>query len=122
MENFKTTTFQDLFNELIGESFNYPSRNYFYKEYDFFPTNFFKKVSDNELTLSIPGYSKKDIEVSICERELTVKGEKENFEKVNSKYLLPKNADEDSVKAKVENGVLHIKFDSKEIKKDVKVE
>lgn len=97
----------NLFDRLFDD---FPvSDNYFYREFDTV-RSFFKR-KENQLTLNIPGYTKDDLEVLLEDRVLIVKGEKENFQKVHARYAFEKELDPDSIKARVENGILYVDFE-----------
>ena len=95
--------------------------------------NFFSEAHENyqtevtNLELALPGFSKKDIDIEIEGRTITIssKVEKEketkyirSFEK---SYILPSNADGNALTAKMENGLLTIDFGNKSEKKSVTI-
>ena len=79
------------------------------------------------LEIALPGFSKKDINIEIESRTLTISAEvpeeKEtryykSFKKV---YLLPTNADSKNIKATMINGLLTIDFGNKSEKKSIAI-
>lgn len=95
--------------------------------------NFFSDTHENyqaevtNLELALPGFSKKDIDIEIEGRTLTISSEVEkeketkyirSFEK---SYILPSNVDGNALTAKMENGLLTIDFGNKSEKKSVTI-
>jgi len=95
------------------------------------------KETDNhfEIELAAPGFAKKDFEVSIENRYLTIKAEKEITDEVKDEeytrkefaynsftrtLLLPENVLEDEIKAKYNDGILRFKLTKKEEVKKMK--
>jgi len=111
----------------------------FFNTEKFFDTDFFKREwvpavniaeKDNqyEVELSVPGMKKEDIKVHLDGGVLTVSGEskseKEDKEKkftrrefsyssFSRSFTLPENADENSINAKYENGILKLTIGKK---------
>jgi HSP20 family protein len=111
----------------------------FFNTEKFFDTDFFKREwvpavniaeKDNqyEVELSVPGMKKEDIQVHLEGGVLTVSGEskseKEDKEKkftrrefsyssFSRSFTLPENADENSINAKYENGILKLTIGKK---------
>jgi HSP20 family protein len=94
-----------------------------------------------EIQAAIPGYSKDDIQVSVESGVLTITGESKTEANEETKnytrkefssrsfsqsFTLPENADDESVTAKYENGVLHLTLQKTEKslppKKDIRIE
>lgn len=92
---------------------------------------------ENNFTLlaDIPGVDPKDIEVSMENGVLTIKGErnteekteKENFRRVERQYglfyrrfTLPDTANADKIKAKSDNGVLRVTIPKQEVTRNAK--
>ena len=88
-----------------------------------------------EIELAAPGFTKKDFEVTIENRYLTIKAEKEyTEEEKKEKYtrkefsynsfmrtlMLPENVLEDEIKAKYNDGILRFKLTKKEEVKKMK--
>lgn len=93
----------------------------------FYSDNFKNQEEITNLEIALPGFSKKDINIEIESRTLTVSAEvpeeKEtryykSFKKV---YLLPTNADAENINAKMVNGLLTIDFGNKAEKKSVAI-
>ena len=96
------------------------------------------KENDNDYTLfaDLPGVDRKDIEISVEDGFISIKGERgvekkeENsgytrIERVKGKFYrrftLPESADTEHVSAKTKNGVLEVIIPKKEITKNKKI-
>lgn len=109
---------------------------------EFFYDDFFVKknnsplvnVSENEknfrLEVSLPGYSKEDINIDIEEGIITISSEKKEekssdkwnrkefyFSSFKRSFSLPEGVDVDSIEASFERGILNIDIPKKEVKK-----
>lgn len=65
------------------------------------------------LGLSVPGFEKQNISISVEENVLSVKGERrlnEEKEVFENKFNLPKNVELNSISAKAENGILNVEI------------
>jgi len=85
------------------------------------------KQDDKEYTIemSIPGYSKNDINIEIKENKLVISSEIEksteetyrlkefSYGAFKRSFNLPKDADQENISAKVENGILHLTISKK---------
>lgn len=84
------------------------------------------------LSLDVPGLKESDVKVDVHESRLTISGERKcekntdekNFQRLEKSYgrfersfQLPAEADADSIKAAMENGVLEVLIPKKEISK-----
>ena len=82
--------------------------------------------SKNEyvFTCELPGYDKKDIAVSTKKCVLSIGADNKERGKKFKKVMLPKDIDEDSVCAKLKNGILEIKIQKSKNNqpKEIKVE
>lgn len=99
-------------------------------------------ISENEkqflIDVEIPGIDKKDIDVSLENRQLTISGERKmetesngtRFHRVETHYgsftrsfRLPESVDEESIVAKYNNGILNITIDKSEerMKKQISI-
>jgi len=89
-----------------------------------------------KVTAELPGLGPDDIDVSILQNRLTIKGEKkfedeeksENYHRIERSYgsfqrsvILPANVDESKVEANYKNGVLQLTMPKIEKEKPVKV-
>lgn len=115
------------FSDLLDDFFNdavTKKRDYFMPGIDVAETD-----KAFEISVALPGMNKKDISVNLENNRLTISGERkfkstENGHKyhiVESQYgqfersvTLPKDVDQDSVKAKYENGMLNITIQKSE--------
>jgi len=79
------------------------------------------------IEVSVPGFSKKDIEVEVNDGTLIISSEIKEEETTKYKqsfsksYYLPSNLDVDSCSAKLLNGILTVSFDKKVKSKKVSV-
>lgn len=84
-------------------------------------------LTENTLSIALPGFSKKDIKIDIDGDLLVVSSyiDAENETKFkksfNRSFRLIKDIDIDSIKASMENGILTITFDKKNVTKEVKI-
>jgi len=80
-----------------------------------------KSTEDSyQLEMALPGYSKKEIGISVDKNVLTISSDKEsvegktfklrefNFGKFERKFHLPKNVDQEAIQAQFKNGILHL--------------
>lgn len=89
------------------------------------------------VTADLPGINKDDIDISITNSVLTIKGEKQDEEETDDKKVyrreswsgsfqrtvtLPNTVDPDKVKAEMKNGVLNITLPKKEEAKPKKID
>ena len=103
--------------------------NFFNTSFD----NFFNDAHENyqaeatNLELSLPGFSKKDINIEVEGRTLTISSEVEkeketyHYRSFEKSYILPLNVDDNALTAKMENGLLTIDFGNKAEKKKVTI-
>ena len=61
------------------------------------------------IQVELPGVKKEDIELSISEQSLCVKGQREDIELLGC-YVLAHSVDTEKAKAKFENGLLNIEL------------
>ena len=108
-------------NDTFDKVFDMFNKVHFYGE------NFTNDEEITNLEVALPGFSKKDINIEIESRTLTISAdvpvEKEtryykSFKKV---FILPTNADADNIDAKMVNGLLTIDFGNKSEKKSVNI-
>lgn len=112
---------------LMFPSINNVLDNIFRTDYSYGENSPAVNVSENETEFQIeyliPGFKKEDIKVALDKNILTVSGETKSEEREETKkhirkefshstfkrsFTIPENIDVDSLKAKHENGVLHI--------------
>ena len=84
------------------------------------------------LSLEMPGIDKKDINITINDGIVNIKGQKKEIDKelfyseldncdYSRSFCIPDNANIDKIKAKTSNGILNIEIPKlKEVKKDIK--
>ncbi len=92
------------------------------------PSNVLENEKDYRLELSIPGFSKDEVRISVQKNVLTIKSEKNIEDSDNAKYLrrgfasqnfeknfqLSKDIDGDKISAHFNNGILEIVLPKKE--------
>jgi HSP20 family molecular chaperone IbpA len=84
-------------------------------------------LNENTLSITLPGFSKKDIKVDVDGDLLIVSSTVETKDETKFKksfkrsFRLVKDIDVDSIKASMENGILTITFDKKNVTKEVKI-
>ncbi len=125
---------EDIFDRFFGEYEIEPLRE---RWGAFTPKlDFVEDEKEYRITAEIPGLEEKDIEVTMDENSITIKGEKkeEKEEKAKNYYYrerrfgsfvrtlpLPEDVDKDKVEAKFKNGLLTLRLPkSKEATKSVK--
>jgi HSP20 family protein len=88
--------------------------------FNFIGTEFVKTDTGYTLELMVPGFTKEELQININDdNELVVEGEtndlhsKKIYRSFSQRWPLPKNADTDSVIARLENGVLTIYMGTK---------
>tara|TARA_Y100000361_G_C11009436_1_gene263560 strand:- start:84 stop:434 length:351 start_codon:yes stop_codon:yes gene_type:complete len=94
---------------------------------DFYGSNIVNEEEITNLELALPGFSKKDLNISVEGRTLTISAEVEEdkqtryFKSFKKSYLLPTNADTENISASMVNGLLTIDFGNKSEKKDITI-
>jgi len=92
-------------------------------------TNVFEKENGYGIEVSLPGFSKDDVQISVNNDLLTIKSEKNQEEEPKSRYTrrefttypfeksfkLDDTIDADKIEAKFENGILHLDLPKKEV-------
>jgi len=86
------------------------------------PTNIFKSDDGYVLEIAVPGFKKEEIDISLKDSKLSIKGKSEVTEEVEAKFVqrgftkksfdlsfgLSEQIDQETIDAKIENGVLKI--------------
>lgn len=84
-------------------------------------------LAENSLTIALPGFSKKDIKIDVDGDLLVISSEVESAQETKFKksfkrsFRLIKDIDVDTIKATMENGILCITFDKKNVTKEIKI-
>lgn len=84
-------------------------------------------LAENSLTIALPGFSKKDIKIDVDGDLLVISSEVESTQETKFKksfkrsFRLIKDIDVDTIKATMENGILCITFDKKNVTKEIKI-
>ncbi|MGE4564938.1 MAG: Hsp20/alpha crystallin family protein [Victivallaceae bacterium] len=124
--------FGELFNHFFGEDVG--GAPALYQQGNFVP-NFEVSEADNKITVSaeLPGIEQKDVDVSVVDGFLCVKGEKRSERSENEKgfhftersygsfqrsFVLPDGLDLDKIAADFKNGVLKITLPKDQSKKE----
>lgn len=83
----------------------------------------YEKNDSYELQLQLPGFTKEDIKVEVEEQKLTISGERKKpanaegvksllmesyYGKMKRVFSLPKDAGDDKIQARFENGILYV--------------
>ena len=112
----------DTFDGIFDSFFNFPNVRPTFSGINSFGTDYI--VNDDSLEVSLPGFSKKDINIEIDGNVLAISsdvkenGFRQSFEK---KFRLPNTVDMDSINATMTNGILTLKFDSTDNKKKISI-
>ena len=128
---FTNASINNLFNTAFGEIAN----TRFPGNYGFPATNVQKHKNKFILELAIPGFAKNDISIQAEKEILTVSGHKEGTDKKDNfrlkefgttnftkSFKLPKNIDVENINAKLDQGVLEITLNTKELESDKSIE
>ncbi len=113
---YLTTKFFDAFDNVLDTFHN--------KEY--YGTTFTNDEVTN-LELALPGFSKKDINIKVEGRTLTIssdvleENETKYYKSFKKSYLLPTNADSENINASMVNGLLTIDFGNKSEAKTISI-
>lgn len=84
-------------------------------------------LTENTLSIALPGFSKKDIKIDvdgdllIVSSNIDTENETKFKKSFKRSFRLIKDIDIDSIKASMENGILTISFDKKNVTKEVKI-
>lgn len=144
--NGNGTLFPSLRNNFFANSFFNPDLldfddEFFTKGISYPPANIAETNKEFKLELSAPGMKRDDFKINVEDGVLTISSEKEEEKKDEDKnyhrrefsyssfsrtFALPDNADENSINAKYNNGMLEVIIPKKEItvakpKKEIKV-
>tara|TARA_A100001037_G_scaffold290408_1_gene303206 strand:+ start:6376 stop:6729 length:354 start_codon:yes stop_codon:yes gene_type:complete len=98
-----------------------------FNKVNFYGENIMNQDDITNLEIPLPGFSKKDINIDIEGRTLTISAEvsEENetryYKSFKKVFVLPNNADAENINAKMVNGLLTIDFGSKSEKKTVNI-
>lgn len=82
------------------------------------------KVGDNSLMVSLPGFSKKDINIEVEGQVLTISSEQKDngfAQAFTKKFRLPANIDMDSLTATMKDGILTLDFKNTDNKKKISI-
>jgi len=127
------STFNRMIDQLLNDSFDSASETF--KA----PVDIFETDKEFEIQLSVPGMSKNDFKIEVNEDNLTISGERKlvkegsekKFHSIETSYgnfsrsfSVPKNIDQDNIKASYENGILSLTLpkSEKSLEKKIKVQ
>ena len=94
---------------------------------DYYGSNIVNEEEVTNLELALPGFSKKDLNINIEGRTLTISAEVEKdaetryIKSFKKSYYLPVNANADNISATMVNGLLAIDFGNKSEKKNINI-
>jgi len=110
------------FHDAFDSFFNFPNAR---KDWDTLGiTGPDYKVSDNSLSVSLPGFSKKDISLEVEGQLLTISAEEKegSFTKAfNKQFRFPNDTDMDSLAASMKDGILLLEFKNADNKKTISI-
>tara|TARA_B100001057_G_scaffold32958_4_gene29924 strand:+ start:12071 stop:12454 length:384 start_codon:yes stop_codon:yes gene_type:complete len=102
----------DAFDGIFDSFFNFPNtRPSTWTTINSFGTDY--RVNDNSLELSLPGFTKKEIDIAVDNGILTISSDvkEEGFrQSFNKSFRLPATIDTDSISASMKDGILTIDF------------
>ncbi len=131
-----TDLFSRRFNDIVDEMFN---NNINYRKDSFMPNvDISETETQFEISAELPGLNKDEIKIDLENGRLTLSGERKfvnedegkNFHRVETSYgtfsrsfYLPDSINEDSIKARYEDGLLNITIDKQEekIKRQIEI-
>ncbi|MCG8572048.1 MAG: Hsp20/alpha crystallin family protein [Spirochaetes bacterium] len=117
--------------DLLNDIFNSFDRSLSSKEqYKVLKSNIVDNEDHYSILLEVPGFLQDEVNIEVKDRVLNVKAEKEkkqdevkylvkeiDYSKAGASFSLTKDVDVDTVKAKMENGLLEISIGKKEEEK-----
>lgn len=110
------------FHDAFDSFFNFPNAR---KDWDTLGiTGPDYKVGDNMLSVSLPGFSKKDISLEVEGQLLTISAEEkdDSFAKAFTKqFRFPNDTDMDSLSATMKDGILLLEFKNTDNKKTISI-
>ena len=112
----------DTFDGIFDSFFNFPNVRPTFSGINSFGTDY--RVLDNGIEISLPGFSKKDINIEVDGNVLSISSdvEEEGFRQSFSKrFRLPNTVDTDSISASMTNGVLTIDFKKADNSKKISI-
>ena len=110
------------FHDAFDSFFNFPTAR---KDWDTLGiTGPDYKVGEDSLSVSLPGFSKKDISLEVEGQLLTISAEEkeDSFAKAFTKqFKFPNETDMDSLSATMKDGILTLSFKSSDNKKTISI-
>ena len=113
----------DAFDSIFDNFFNFPNtRPSTWTTINSFGTDY--RVNDNSFEISLPGFTKKDINLSVDNGILTISSDvkEEGFrQSFNKSFRLPSTIDVDSISASMKDGILTIDFKKADTTKKISI-
>ena len=112
----------DTFDGIFDSFFNFPNVRPTFSGINSFGTDY--RVLDNAIEISLPGFSKKDINIEVDGNVLSISSDvkEEGFRQSFSKrFRLPNTVDTDSISASMKNGVLTVDFKKADNSKKISI-
>jgi len=123
-----------LWNNSILDTFFDSLETGFYNKTYHPKTDVVENEKDYSITIEVPGFNEKNLNVEVKDGYLFIKGEVENkkdekdkeeryilkersYARFERTFRLPDNVDGEKINAKLENGILHLKLEKKEEEK-----
>ena len=110
------------FHDAFDSFFNFPNAR---KDWDTLNiTGPDYKVEDNSLSVSLPGFSKKDISLEVEGQVLTISAEEKDTgfaSAFTKKFRFPNDTDMDSLTASMKDGILVLEFKNADNKKTISI-
>ena len=110
------------FHDAFDSFFNFPNAR---KDWDTLGiTGPDYKVGEDTLSVSLPGFSKKDISLEVEGQILTIsaEGKEDSFATAfNKQFKFPNGTDMDSLSATMKDGILTLSFKSSDNKKTISI-
>ena len=110
------------FHDAFDSFFNFPNAR---KDWDTLNiTGPDYKVGDNSLSVSLPGFSKKDISLEVEGQVLTISAEEKDNSFASAftkKFRFPNDTDMDSLTASMKDGILVLEFKNTDNKKTISI-
>jgi len=77
-------------------------------------------IEDDTIKIKVPGFNKDTLTIEVEDRYLYIRGEN-GSEKLEKTFLLPSTLSTDNVLASVADGLLSIRFESKNSRKKIQI-
>jgi HSP20 family molecular chaperone IbpA len=125
----KRDSFSDFIDQIFNDVFNHSDNLHLYRlSEQNFSVDYNKDTKEHSIALLVPGFSKEDLSIESDSDKIIIKGEIKDNKKglINENKIhyekSVRNLDKDTIEAKLENGILEIKYKEKENKDLNKIE